>query len=132
MSEGGVTTTAVAVSADPRPVFEQGCNGPTVVGVRCRGCDHPCAARVPRCPRCGAATEVARFGPEGAVWATTTIHVAAGQRAAPYTVAYVDLDEGPRILADVDDGPELVPRVTERVRLVGRTALGDLRVEVRR
>lgn len=72
----------------------------------------------------------ADFGPEGTVWATTTIHVASGDRAAPYTLAYVDLDGGPRILAHVEDGPLLDLHVAERARLVGLTTQGDPHVAV--
>lgn len=125
-------TTAPASPADPRPLLDEGPDGPQVIGVRCTACGHPSALRVPRCPRCQQPTEVARFGPDGVLWATTTIHVASGARAAPYTLGYVDLDDGPRVLADIEDGPQLEPRVTERVRLARRTELGDVCVELQR
>lgn len=127
-----MTATLAPALADPRPRVEDGPDGPAVLGVRCSACGHPCALQVPRCPRCRAPTEAGHFGPDGVLWATTTIHVASGGHAAPYTLGYVDLDEGPRVLAHVANGPELVPHVAERVRLVGSTDLGDLRVELRR
>jgi uncharacterized OB-fold protein len=64
------------------------------------------------------------------IWATTTIHVANGHRDAPYTLAYVDLDEGPRVLVIVLGATEIAPRVGEHVRLVELTAHGDPQVEV--
>jgi hypothetical protein len=76
--------------------------------------------------------EPARFGPDGTVWSTTTLHVASGGREAPYTLAYVDLDDGPRVLAHVEDGPRLALQVGERVRLAGQTSHGDPQVEVLR
>ncbi len=84
---------------DPRPLVE----GDVLLGARCGGCGHAHAVRVSRCTRCRAGgLEPARFGPDGTVWATTTLHVASsGARAAPYTLAYVDLDDGPRLLAHV-------------------------------
>jgi uncharacterized OB-fold protein len=112
---------------DPRPLVEAG----LLAGVRCSACGHAHATRVSRCARCRAADwEDARFGPEGTVWSTTTLHVASGSRIAPYTLAYVDIDDGPRVLAHVADGPGLKLRVAERVRLAGQTAAGDPLVEV--
>jgi len=123
-------STELLPAAEPRPVVDDGPDGTMVQGVRCVACGHPAAARVPRCPRCAAPTEAARFGPGGVLWSTTTIHVASGEREAPYTLGYVDLDDGPRLLAHVEDGPALQPRVTERVLLSGRTPLGDPLVEL--
>lgn len=67
--------------------------------------------------------EEASFGPAGTVWSVTTIHVPSGDREAPYTLAYVDLDDGPRMLAHVSDGP--AAEVGGRVTLTGRTPHGD-------
>jgi len=117
-------------AADPRPRLAYGSEGYAIVGTQCTDCGHPSVARAPRCPRCGGESSPAPFGPAGAIWSTTTIHVASGDLAAPYTLAYVDLDNGPRVLAHVQDGPAVVPRVAERVRLVGLTARGDPQVEV--
>ncbi len=114
---------------DPRPVIE----GSVLVGARCSACGHAHAVRFRRCSRCGGGElEEARFGPDGTVWSTTTLHVASGDREAPYTLAYVDLDDGPRLLAHVQDGPALALRVAERVRLGGLTEHGDPQVEVLR
>ena len=62
------------------------------------------------------------FGPDGTVWAHTTLHISVGGRAPGYTLAYVDLDDGPRILAHVDGGK---PSVGSRVRVTGTTPEGD-------
>ena len=108
---------------DPRPVIAGG----ELQGARCAACGHPHALRVARCTRCrAAALEPASFGPDGTVWSTTTLHVAAGGRSAPYTLAYVDLDGGPRVLAHVDAPVE----IGARVQLAGVTAHGDPRVVV--
>ena len=106
---------------DPRPVI----SGDTLSGARCAACGHPHALRVARCTRCrAAALEPATFGPNGTVWSTTTLHVASGGRSAPYTLAYVDLDGGPRVLGHVDAPVE----VGARVKLAGTSAQGDPRV----
>jgi len=117
-------------AADPRPLVVDGPAGHMVAGARCLPCGHPSATSVPRCPRCAGEMAEACFGPEGTIWATTTIHVPSGERAAPYTLAYVDLDSGPRVLAHVEDGPGATARVAGRVRLAGRTVHGDPQVEV--
>ena len=116
--------------ADPRPRVEDGPGGPVVVGTRCLACGQPSSIGCPRCPRCGGENEEARFGAEGAIWSTTTIHVPSGGREAPYTLAYVDLDGGPRVLAHVRDGLRPAPRLDGRVRLAGPSAGGDVEVEV--
>ena len=56
------------------------------------------------------------------MWAHTTLHISVGGRAPGYTLAYVDLDDGPRILAHVDGGR---PAVGSRVRVAGTTPEGD-------
>lgn len=66
------------------------------------------------------------FAGTGVVWSRTTINIAVGDHVPPYTVAYVDLDNGPRILAHVAGGNV---DVGARVRLVGPTPGGDPRVE---
>jgi uncharacterized OB-fold protein len=106
---------------DPRPVIA----GSALQGARCAACRHPHALRVARCTHCrAAALEPASFGPDGTVWSTTTLHVASNGRRAPYTLAYVDLDDGPRVLAHVD----APVGVGARVRLAGKTEHGDPRV----
>ena len=73
--------------------------------------------------------EAAQFGPGGTVFASTVLRIPVPGRTPPYRLAYVDLDDGPRILAHAtgaDNGP-LVPGA--RVRIVGRTDDGDPLVE---
>lgn len=93
-----------------------------VLGARCVSCDYRIAASLPRCPSCGGATEVARFGPRGIVWAATTLHVPVQQRNVPYTLAYVDLADGPRLLVHLS---ERLP-IGSQVMLTGTTASGDI------
>jgi uncharacterized protein len=112
--------------ADPRPRVERSQDGWMLVGGRCASCDYPLAATARRCPACRAdAVEPARFGPEGAVWSATVVRVDAAGRTAPYALVYVDLDDGPRILAHADRAPS----IGARVRLAGATVDGDPLVE---
>ena len=67
----------------------------------------------------------AEFGPDGTVWSATVVRIPVPGRMPPYALAYVDLDDGPRVLAHADDA---VP-IGARVRLKESTD-GDVRVEV--
>jgi hypothetical protein len=57
----------------------------------------------------------------------TTIHVDSGESRAPYTLAYIDLDDGPRLLTVVSAGPA---HIGARVRLTPSSDRGDPQVEV--
>jgi uncharacterized OB-fold protein len=75
--------------------------------------------------------ESERFGPAGTVFASTVVRIRVGDRVPPYALAYVDLDDGPRILAHVSDEPGQAtpPDVGEHVLLCGVTSTGDPMVE---
>ena len=122
-----MTTTG---PGDPRPRTEEVAGRVGVTGMRCPSCGYVAAGERPRCPVCAAAVEVATFGPDGVVWSSTVVRVPTPERTPPYTLAYVDLDGGPRILAHVA-GVEQPPAAGSPVRLREATALGDLQVEVR-
>lgn len=110
-------------TADPRPriVADEG-GVARVAGLRCARCGYPLAVEAPWCPDCRGPLGEATFGPGGVVWAHTTLHISVAGRAPGYTLAYVDLDDGPRILAHVEGGR---PAVGSRVRVAGTTAEGD-------
>lgn len=99
-----------------------------VSGVRCTECDLPVAFQRPRCPACRGAVRPAEFGPEGTVWSATVVRIPVPGRTPPYGLAYVDLDDGPRVLAHL--GTADAPDVGARVRLVDAAPDPDLRVEV--
>lgn len=108
--------------ADPRPVLADG----AIVGVRCVACRYPTQAGVPWCPSCYGAVEPARFATTGAVWSSTVVAIPVGARRPPFGLAYVDLDDGPRLLVHLAE-PRALPLGT-RVRVTG-TDDGDLVVE---
>lgn len=69
--------------------------------------------------------EPAEFGPDGTVFSSTILHIPVPGREPPYGLAYVDLDDGPRLLAHLGDAvTEALPPGT-RVRLTGLTDHGD-------
>jgi uncharacterized OB-fold protein len=106
--------------ADPRPVFDEG----AVLGVRCTACRYPAAQRgIPWCPVCYAAVEAERFPATGTVWSSTVVAIPVGGRRPPFGLAYLDLDDGPRVLVHLAE-PEVLHGGT-RARITG-TDRGDL------
>lgn len=113
---------------DPRPRIAPADGGFVLEGVRCTACGHAQAFARPRCPLCAGDVRQAWFGPGGTVWSSTVVRVRVPGRVPPYGLAYVDLDDGPRVLAHVPgDQPA---QIGARVRLEGPTEQGDVQVEV--
>ncbi|MEN9504323.1 MAG: hypothetical protein RI958_249 [Actinomycetota bacterium] len=117
---------------DPRPEVRTADERPLLVGGRCTSCRHPTLWASPVCSLCGGRTAAAEFGPWGTVWSSTVVRVPVPDRKPPYVLAYVDLDDGPRVLAHVSDPAELAQRVAvgTRVVLTESTVQGDVQVEV--
>ena len=66
----------------------------------------------------------ATFGPKGTVFSSTVLRIPVPGRTPPFAMAYVDVDDGPRILAHVDGSDEaLVPG--SEVVLSGWSEHGD-------
>ena len=92
-----------AVTPDNAPFFE-GLEEGRVTLPRCRRCGH--VIWYPRhfCPVCGSA-EVGWFqaSGRGTVYSFTVVRRGQGEwaTAAPYVVAYVELEEGPRLLTNI-------------------------------
>jgi uncharacterized protein len=119
---------ALPTATDPRPRVVAGSDGRhRIAGVACPVCGATAAYAWPRCPACGGAVEAAEFGPGGVVWSATVVRIPVPGRTPPYALAYVDLDDGPRVLVHVD-GSEVL-RIGGRVRLIASTDDGDARVE---
>ncbi|MDN5749768.1 MAG: OB-fold domain-containing protein [Pseudonocardia sp.] len=123
------------ITVDPRPQVERGPDGlRRVTGRRCRSCGEVAAYTWPRCPSCRDAVEQASFGPDGTVWSATVVRIPVPGRTPPYALAYVDLDDGPRVLAHVrapvDAATATAPAIGSRVRLAACSADGDIQVEV--
>ena len=124
-----MTSTTAApperAGADPRPELVEREGQILLTGSRCGDCRHPMAVVPPRCPLCGSdAMAAATFGPKGTVFSSTVLRIPVPGRTPPFTLAYVDVDDGPRILAHVDGADEaLVPG--SQATLAGWTEHGD-------
>lgn len=94
-----------------------------LLGSICGTCGQTSAWRHQRCERCLGTPAPTRFGPGGSVWSSATVHLRVGHRSPPFTLAYVDLDDGPRVLARLRPDVELACGV--RVQIVG-TDEGDV------
>jgi uncharacterized OB-fold protein len=109
---------------DPRPALEPSDGEWLVAGARCTSCGYAMPDPLERCPVCRGACEPARFGPEATVFAGTVLRVPVPGRTPPFALAYVDIDDGPRVLVHVDRTDAALAPGT-RVRLAGVTADGD-------
>lgn len=117
---------------DPRPELAEVGGSWVVQGFVCTKCGYRLAAERPRCPVCRGPIEAHEYGPGGVVWAATVLRAGVADRQPPFGLAYVDLDDGPRVLCHFGDGtddPEAVHPGT-RVELAGLTDEGDPRVEI--
>ena len=113
--------------ADPRPELAEEGDRSLLLGGRCSSCGLASAYTPPICS-CGAINSVqaCQFGPDGTVFSSTVLEIPVPGRPPPTCLAYIDLDEGPRILVHVEigDGPSPLPG--DRVSLSRKNALGDL------
>ena len=113
-------THAPPFSAEAEPFWSSAAEGRLVLP-RCDTCGHHIWYPRSWCPVCGGdAVTWSELSGRGSVYAATVIRRAMGSwaSAAPFAVAYVELAEGPRILANVvTDAPEHI-RIGDPVRAV--------------
>lgn len=118
----------MTTTPDPRPGVTTSGEGTVLHGWRCTECRMPSLWATPRCAVCGGGVIADRFGPRGTVWSSTVVRVPVPGRTPPYAMAYVDLDDGPRVLAHVAGPPERLG-VGARVILAPKGTEGDVMVE---
>lgn len=99
-----------------------------VIGRRCVACQHATVQIAHRCPVCGGELASVAFGPAGTVWSSTVVRIPIPGRVPPFRLAYVDLDDGPRILAHAPGSTAAPLVVGARVNVVSVSSLGDLEV----
>ena len=80
---------------------------------RCRGCDATYFPPQPFCPACASDdVEVVRSSGRGFLYSYVITHRPAPGFTAPYVIAVVELEEGPRLLTnlvEVEPDPEALP-----------------------
>ncbi len=122
-------TDAIDSSILPPPLREGllQLDPPRLLGSRCSACGTRMFPARGFCPACDteAAPERVALAPKGSVFSFTTVRQAPGNRPVPYTLAYVDLDDGVRVLAQLDPPAEgrQEAAIGQRVRLVLRNAV---------
>jgi uncharacterized protein len=114
---------------DPRPRVIAEADGHVLHGQRCTDCGSRNAVARARCPDCRGELAPATYGPSGTVWSSTVVRIPVPGRTPPFALAYVDLAEGPRVLAHVAGVDEPVP-VGTSVQLSAPNEHGDVVVEV--
>ena len=80
---------------------------------RCRPCDHTYFPPQPFCPQCASDDiEIVRASGRGSLYSYVITHRAAPGFEAPYVIAEIELDEGPRLLSNlvgIDPDPDVLP-----------------------
>jgi uncharacterized protein len=111
---------------DPRPQVAETDGVVTLPASTCTECGYAVAGTLAACPRCGGETVASEAGPGGRVWASTVVRIPVPGRTPPYGLAYVDLDDGPRVLAHFPGDAALA--VGSTVVLAPQSDDGDLTV----
>ena len=80
----------------------------SVHGFSCTRCDWSDVFAVDVCPRCGSQVTEASFSGQGKIDTFTVIRYPPEgfEKRAPYVVALIDLDQGPRVIARIVDASE--------------------------
>jgi uncharacterized OB-fold protein len=90
---------------------------------RCANCSRLRYFPAPLCPQCLSADhDWQTVSGNGTLYAFTTVHRApnaAMAKETPYTIAFVDLAEGPRVMARLDEVPPAGPRIGDPVTFTG-------------
>jgi uncharacterized OB-fold protein len=104
---------------------------------RCQVCRSAYFPPQPHCPRCGSGNvDVIRASGRGILYSYVISHLAAPGFEAPYVIAVVELEEGPRLLTNIVDvapDPDQLPLdlpVEAVYQLIGDVALPLFRPRV--
>jgi uncharacterized protein len=117
---GGLPTPDPAVTDETRPFWEAAARDRLVLP-RCETCGHHVWYPRAHCPRCHSTDlDWVEVSGRGRIYSFSVVRKAQGDWAehVPFALAYVELDEGPRILTNVvtDDPASL--QVDEQVQVV--------------
>jgi len=97
-----------------------------LIGTICPSCKTRVFPGRDFCPACDSpeAPQPILLSPEGTVFSFTTVRQAPAGRSVPYTLAYVDLSDGVRVMAQVDEEPATV-HIGMRVSLLLRNVVPE-------
>ncbi len=116
----GIPTRAPAINPDSEPFWAATADGRLTLQ-RCAACGAVVWWPKAICPACQS-FDLAWFDAtgRGTVYSYTVVHRAPGSwgRAAPYVLAYVELEEGPRLMTNIVDSDPDAVTIDAPVRVV--------------
>lgn len=99
--------------------------GPVLVGGHCKDCDARTFPAYPVCPACmSEKIEHVDMPKTGTVYSLSTVHVGPAKWHKPFTVGYVDLENGVRLFSHLKGNVKISDPVSLEVGEVGRSADG--------
>lgn len=116
----GIPTHAPSTNLDSEPFWAATADGRLTLQ-RCSACDTVVWWPRSLCPECSSFDlEWFEATGNGTVYSYTVVHRAPGSwgRSAPYVLAYVELDEGPRLMTNIVDCEPDAVAVDAAVRVV--------------
>jgi uncharacterized OB-fold protein len=118
-----VSEAAHSEPALPFAAFWQAARAGRLDVQRCSNCSQLRYFPAPLCPRCLSLDHVWQpVSGEGTLYAFTTVHrapTAAMAKEVPYTIAFVELAEGPRVMARLEGIPPAGVKIGEPVTFAG-------------
>jgi uncharacterized OB-fold protein len=128
MNPAQLPTVAPSVDAETKPFWDATQAG-TLLLKRCRSCESVFWYPRTMCPVCGSLdTEWTEASGRGSVHSFTIVRRGGPgvyQDAVPYVLAYVELDEGPRVLTNIVDCDPDAVRIGDGVSVVFHAAGPD-------
>jgi uncharacterized OB-fold protein len=114
---------AFSESAVAYPAFWQAARSGRLEVQRCSRCGALRYFPAPLCPAClSADSAFAAMSGKATLYAFTTVHrapTAALAKETPYTIAFVELAEGPRVMARLEDIPSAGAKIGDPVTFAG-------------
>jgi len=106
-------------NADSTPFYDAAAKG-HFLGRKCQDCGELHWYPRPFCPFCGGAVDWVEMSPSGTIYSWSV-----SRRAKPpYAIAYVELDDGPRMLTNIVNCDFDALKIGQRVRLSFKPTVG--------
>lgn len=102
MDDNSVVSPVTDLDGDRTVTATDQQGAPVLIAARCRACATLWFPMRSVCPNCAAGDpQEQQVGPSGTLYSYSRVHLSSS-RQTPYTLGYVDLDEGVRILATIE------------------------------